>query len=51
VIHFKYERTELNNHEDFFNLEATIVPSIEKKSYYHVVNGNNSPAEIGSKIG
>lgn len=51
IIHVKYERTELGGLEDFFNLEATIIPAIEKKSYYFSIGGNTSPAEMGHRIG
>jgi len=42
IIHLKHSRTELSDHESFFDKESVLVPQLQKKSYFHSVEGNTN---------
>ena len=51
VIHLKHQRTELNNQEEFFDLEAKIVPELMKKPYFYSIPTNTNDLQLTEKIG
>ena len=50
-MHFRYNRIDVPNCDEFFDKEYQILPVLKTKPYYIPVNGTIDPVKIMDKVG